>query len=485
MQSPGPGPQDPDAETRRVDRTPAGSRPDAGYPGGYEPDDDAERTRLVGENPAGYQPGHPGGWPPVGQPPTSMGAGFPPAAAGRPLNDPYGRGDPRNRDDPYGREDRYGHGDPHRREDPYGEDAQTRILPDGAGGAYPSGSSGGQNRNPGADEYPPTTVYPPAGGYGPGPGAGGPSGPDSDGYGGSPGYQPLGYPPPGGYLQPGADYGQGYQQQGYQHGYPGPDDYQQQGYQQQGYQQQGYPAPDGYQQGYPPAWAYGAGPPPGSGPGGGPPPAGSGRRRMIIIGATVVAVLLLIVIPIVLLTGGSDDGKPVATVSTSPSASPVASATPSTTPTSSPSPSPSASAELTPAENALLAKLDSSAMTDCKPNSDVEGDHILASLFCNSDDGKVVAAYAYATAGDLTSDIGVRKSRVTAPNGKCKEGGSEIFTWNFDQSKTQGTAVCTERQNGHFIFWSYDDKLVSFMATGTDGVALYEWWSGFDPVPQS
>ncbi|KQC38921.1 hypothetical protein [Frankia sp. ACN1ag] len=493
MQSPGPGPQDPDAETQRVHGTPAASRPDPVDPGSAEPYDNAERTRLVGDDAGNRRPGQAGGWPAVGQPPA--GPGFPPVVASRPLNDPYGQADPysqadpRSQADPYGRDDSYGGADPYGRSGPYGggdqygEEVQTRILPDGAGSGYPPGTSGGQSRNPGPEEYPPTAAYPPAGGYGAAPGAGGPSGPASSSYGGSPDYPPTGYPPPGGYPQPTAGYDQGYQQQGYpgpgyqQQGYPGP------GNQQQGYQQQGYPTPGGYQQGYPPAGAYGAYSPPGSGPAGGPRPGGSGRRRAIIIGAAVVAVLLLIVIPVVLLTGGSDDGKPAAAASVSPSARPTAPASPSAT--SSASPSPSASAALTPAENELLAKLDSSAMTDCKPNSDAESDRIVAALYCDSDDGKVVAAYAYATAGDLTSDVDVRKALVTTPSGTCKDGGSEVFTWNFDQGKTQGTAVCTVRQSSHFIFWSYDDKLVSFMATGTDGVALYEWWSGFDPVPQS
>ncbi|CAJ59879.1 MULTISPECIES: hypothetical protein [Frankia] len=509
MQSPGLGPQDPDAETQRVHGTPAGFHPDPADPGGAAPYDDAERTRLAGEDSGSQRPGQADGWPTVVQPPA--GPGFPPVAAGRPRNDPYGQtephapaspygqtapygpADPRGHRDPYGRDDPqggpdpYGRGGPQQGEDEYGEEAQTRILPDGAGSGWPPGTSAGQGRSPAPEEYPPTAAYPPAGGYGAASGAGGPSGPASGGYGGSPGYPPTGYPPPGGYAQPAAGYDQGYQQQGYQQGYPGPG-YQEQGYQ-QGYQQQGYPAAGGYQQGYPPAGAYGAYPPAGTGPAGGPRPGGSGRRRAVIIGAAVVVVLLLIIIPVVLLTGGSDDGKPAAADSVSPSAPPTAPASPSATLSSSPSPSPSASpsasSTLTPAENELVAKLDSSAMTDCKPNRDAESDHILAALFCDSDDGKVVAAYAYATAGDLTSDVDVRKSLATAPGGTCKTGGSEVFTWNFDQGKTQGTAVCTVRDSSHFIFWSYDDKLVSFMATGTDGVALYEWWSGFDPVPQS
>ncbi|WP_235826379.1 hypothetical protein [Candidatus Frankia alpina] len=342
------------------------------------------------------------------------------------------------------------------------------ILPDSPGHGYPPGSPGDQGRIPGGNGYPPTAVYPPAGGYGASP-RGGLSDPGSGGFGGSPGYPPAGYQEPGGYPEPGAGYSQGYQQQDYQ---------------QHGYQQQGYPAAGDYQQGYPPVAAYGTYPPPDSGPAGGPPrPGGSGRRWTIIIGAAVVAMVLLIVIPVVLLTGGSDDGNPLATASAPPSALPTTPAGPSATSSASPSTSPSTA--FTPAESELAAKLDSSAMTDCKPNSDAESDHILASLYCNSDDGKVVATYAYATAGDLASDIDVRKSRVTTPNGTCKEGGSEVFTWNFDQGKAQGTTVCTALQSSHFIFWSYDNKLVSFMATGTDGVALYEWWSDFDPVPQS
>ncbi|SNQ47330.1 conserved hypothetical protein [Frankia canadensis] len=443
MHAPGTGPQDPDAETQR-----------AGWPtGGYNDD---EQTRIAGAEPVGRQQG----WPP---PTGSGGASYPSGPSGRPAPG-----------------------------DEYGEDERTRILPPDGQQTSAYGASG---------------ATPPAGGY-TGPGGYGTGG--QYGGAGQDGYGTAGYDQQGGYSQQGGGYqqqGAGYDQGGYQQnygqtaGYPTGDAYQQSAYQQSGGPQTaGYPQTGGYQQaeyqqgsyqqGYPQGGGYGGYPPAGGGP------SGSGGRRGLLIGGIVVVVLLLIIIPVVLLSGGSDDkDKPVVglsappTASTSPSTSPSASASPSPSPTPSPTftPSPSASgpAQFTPAESALAAKLDSSAMTDCEPNSDAEGDHIQAALFCNSEDGKVVAAYSYATASDLSSDVAVRKSQVASPSGKCKEGGNEVFTWNFDQGQTQGTAVCTERNNDHFIYWSYNSKLVAFMATGTDGTALYEWWSGFDPVPQS
>ncbi|WP_163548187.1 hypothetical protein [Candidatus Frankia nodulisporulans] len=124
-------------------------------------------------------------------------------------------------------------------------------------------------------------------------------------------------------------------------------------------------------------------------------------------------------------------------------------------------------------------------MTDCQPNSTAEGGHILAALVCHSDDGKDVAAFSYATRSDLDADVDVRKAQVTSTNGSCKNGENEVFTWNFHEGQTEGTAICSTQNGAPAIYWSYNTKLVAFTATGSDGAGLYEWWSGFDPVPQS
>lgn len=489
MQSPGSSTPDPDAETRRVDGAP-------GYSGGVDPYD--EQTRIAGDER--------GGWPAGRSPNNPSGGGYSQGSSGYGNSAGYGSS--------------AGYGGPAQAGD---QEPQTQILPDGyatnahsapgqpgdSGSYPPPGNSGGTSGGYGQDQRggqseaygAPAAGYP-QGGYQQGSGDSG-QGYDQPGY-GQPGYgqqsygqQSYGQP---GYGQPGQEqpsygqpgYGQqNYDQQGYgqpgygqQPGYPTGGQYQQphdqQAYNQQGYGQQGYGQPDAYGN-------YGGYPPVGSG--GSPQGNGSGRRRALIIGAAVAALLLLIIVPVIVLTGGSDDDKPSASASAPRVVSSSASATtppsPSTTPSFSPSPSPSASSGFSPAESTLLAKLKSSAMTDCQPNSTAEGGHILAALVCHSDDGKDVAAFSYATRSDLDADVDVRKAQVTSTNGSCKNGENEVFTWNFHEGQTEGTAICSTQNGAPAIYWSYNTKLVAFTATGSDGAGLYEWWSGFDPVPQS
>ncbi|ETA04113.1 hypothetical protein CcI6DRAFT_00328 [Frankia sp. CcI6] len=411
MQSPGPGPQDPDAQTQGVDGNAGGSYSASPYSAGSAPFGDEDETHLIGDSAPGVN--QPGGYPPTAQ-------------YSQHQHPQHQHPQHQYAQNPYAQHQHPQHQHP-QHQYPQHQHPQHQYA---------------QNPYRGTDQYPPTAVHPPSGGYPPG-----------EGYGQD--YPVGGYPT------------ESYPQQAYQQNY-------QPGYQ-QGYQQQGYPAADGYG-GYPP-------------PGAPPRPGGSQRRRNTIIAAAVAATLLLIVVSVALLSGGSDNPGTVA-ASESPSASPT-STSPSSSPSPSPSPSPSVSpsvspsAQFTSAQHALLAKLDSSVMMDCEPNSEAEGGHIKASLFCNSDDGKVVAAYSYATTSDLNSDVEVRKSLVTTTGGKCEQGGDEVFTWNFHEGATQGTAVCNVRDGDHFIFWSYNSTLVSFMATGPDGAALYEWWSNFDPVPKA
>lgn len=455
MQSPGPGSQDPDAETQLAGGwPPSGGRSGASAPHGND--------RSYGDRPPGADGHRPASY-------ESAADGYDDGEQTRIVEDP----------DDY-------------RVRPPDADARTQVMP----GNYPTSAYG----SPSGAGNAPTEQYG-AGAYGDGgydarqggypPAGGGHSQRYQQGYGTPDGYQQSGYQHSD-YQQP--EYEQpGYQQAGYQQpGYP-QSGYQPPGYEQAGYQQAGYRQGDyqqgGYQQG-----GYDGYPPGPAGPGG-PGRSRPGPRRAIIIGAVVVAALLLISIPVVLLSGGSDDKPdtaappsitattPAATITPSPSPSPVASTAPSPSPSPSTAP-PASTNEFTPAESALVAKLSPTAMTDCEPNRSAESERVQAALYCDSDDGKVVAAYSYPTANDMSSDVAARKVLVTDPNGKCKQGGAEVFTWNFDKGKTQGTAICSTQSDSHFIYWSYDDKLVAFMATGTDGAALYEWWSGFDPVPQ-
>ncbi|ABW15253.1 conserved hypothetical protein [Parafrankia sp. EAN1pec] len=423
MQPPNPGSQDPDAETRRVDS------------GGQGYGDDAE-TRLV--NDGGYA-AHPG---------DEATRRVDDGAAGGYQQGGYqqpGYGSTGG----YAQQPGAGYGQP--------QSGQQGYQQPGYG--QPGYEGYGQQNPPGQQGYQQTQAFPP--GYGAAPGA--------EGYGQTgQSYQQPGY----------GDYGQqGYQQTG---GYQQPG-YGQQGYQTEGYQQPGYGQP-GYE-GYPPGGGYPGGP-------GGPGAPDPNKRRNIIIIAVAAAVALAIAIPVALVaTGGSDDkpSPPVASGSLTPSASTSPSASPSPAPTSasaSPSASPSASSgALTAAQSALLAKLDPTTMTDCEANPGGEDEDIDASLFCTADNGQLVAAYHYVDASHLDNDVEFRKTQVD-DQGDCASGDPDIFTWNFKEGQTEGTALCYYYENSFFIFWTYDRDQVSFMALNDNASALYEWWAKFDPIPR-
>ncbi len=251
----------------------------------------------------------------------------------------------------------------------------------------------------------------------------------------------------------------------------------------------GYPPPTGYPPGsYPPPGAYPPGPYPG-----GPYPAGgpSGRptsRRTGLIAGIAAAVLIAVAVPVIALTVAGSD-KPRTRPSAGPilpviPAGPTSSATPSrpSTPATTP-PATGSTGGLTAAESDLEAKLDPTEMTDCVENSDDEDSDIDASLKCRSSNGTTVRAFHYYGSGSLHSDVQDRSDQITE-DGACRNGGSNVETWHLRSSPNVdvGSLLCYYDNDHYVLFWSYDDDLVSFAATGTDAAALFEWWKEFDPL---
>jgi hypothetical protein len=332
-------------------------------------------------------------------------------------------------------------------------DAETRRISDGGAGSYQSdpGSPPGQGGHTAPENYPPAGGYPPSGDYPPG------------------SYPPGGYPQ-GGYPQGGYDQG-GYGQGGYDQG-----GYGQGGYGQGGYG--GYPQGSGYS-GYPQG-GYGGYPPPGS-PGGQPP---SHRQRNFIIIAAAVLLVIGIPVAIVVATRGGDD-KPnppgglgiTASASRSPTTAPTT-ATPSRTP----SPTPTRSGGFTAAQQKLLGQLDRTVMTKCEPYEDGEGGAVDASVFCTTNDGHDVVAYHFFDSDALAADTRNRESSIS-DNGDCKDGVSSVQKWDYNDGVAQGALLCHFSDDNDFvIYWTYDDRLVSFITLQPNATALYQWWSKFEPV---
>ncbi|WP_157488913.1 hypothetical protein [Pseudofrankia sp. DC12] len=154
----------------------------------------------------------------------------------------------------------------------------------------------------------------------------------------------------------------------------------------------------------------------------------------------------------------------------------------------SPAAAPAATPELawTEAQRALAARLDPAAVSDCRPNPAPAGAGVTAALFCSATDThQQIAVFGYRDDASLTADVAARADGV-AGDGRCEDGGSEIFTWDTGpRTQTGGTVICDTRAGQHFLFWTADADLVSFLGYGSDPRALFDWWESFQPFPDS
>jgi len=191
--------------------------------------------------------------------------------------------------------------------------------------------------------------------------------------------------------------------------------------------------------------------------------------RLVVVLATVAGVLL----------AAGVAGGLFAVATRSGGAGPAAAAAPSTT-TATPSPA------WTAAQRALEARLDPASVRDCRPNPAPAGAGITAALFCSTTDtGQRIAVFAYRDDASLQADVTARADAVTG-DGRCETGGSEVFTWDTGPgSPAGGTVICDAREGQHFVFWSSDSDLVSFLGYGSDPRALFDWWESFAPFPGS
>ncbi|ADP84099.1 hypothetical protein [Pseudofrankia inefficax] len=193
------------------------------------------------------------------------------------------------------------------------------------------------------------------------------------------------------------------------------------------------------------------------------------QRRPLVV-ALVVAAGVLVAAAVI---GGL---LAVATRSGGASASPLAATAPSATP----------GQAWTDAQRALAARLDPAAVVDCRPNPAPAGAGVTAALFCSTTDThQQIAVFGYRDDASLTADVTARAGDV-ADDGDCETGGSEIFTWDTGpHTRAGGTVICDTHAGQHFLFWTSDEDLVSFLGYGSDPRALFQWWELFQPFPDS
>ena len=225
--------------------------------------------------------------------------------------------------------------------------------------------------------------------------------------------------------------------------------------------------------GPPPVWP---GPPPGPagagpGPAGTPVFPGAPRRRrppwvlaLAVVAGVIVAAVVAGGLFAVALGSGADAHAPVA---------------------AGPAPSATASQGWTDAQRDLAARLDPAAVVGCRPDPTPAGAGVTAALFCTTAEAhRLIAVFGYRDDAGLQADVTARAD-AAAGDGRCETGGSEVFTWDTGAPRAGGTAVCDTHAGRHFLFWSADDDLVSFLSYGDDPRALFDWWESFQPFPST
>jgi hypothetical protein len=194
--------------------------------------------------------------------------------------------------------------------------------------------------------------------------------------------------------------------------------------------------------------------------------------------ALATAVLLIITIPLIIVFAAGDSeensGTPPVT---------LGSVTPTAGPTTAP-PTPTDPAGFTSGQLGLLGELDRKVMVNCYPNPDAEHGAIDSSVYCSTDSGRDVAIYHFVDDAALAADTKNRVDSVV-DEGRCSEGKTSARTWNYRKDGiTQGTLICRYDEGRFVIYWTYDAARLAFIVLDPDAHALYEWWSGFEPVPR-
>ncbi|MBL7496817.1 hypothetical protein I6A84_44225 [Frankia sp. CNm7] len=141
------------------------------------------------------------------------------------------------------------------------------------------------------------------------------------------------------------------------------------------------------------------------------------------------------------------------------------------------------SPNLTTEQRDLVSRFDPAQLRACEPNPEPAGAGITAAVFCQTADGRTIAAYGYGDRGALRDDVATRVGGITE-GGRCERGGSEVFQWDTGAgSRPGGTVICHPRDGYQFLFWSMDANEVAFLAYDRDPRALYDWWTDFQPFP--
>ena len=132
---------------------------------------------------------------------------------------------------------------------------------------------------------------------------------------------------------------------------------------------------------------------------------------------------------------------------------------------------------LTEGEQHLVSQLNSNRLTNCTGRSDLEGNGIVTAINCQSTEvgptkRPLVVQFA---------DIGSAKqwfsnNTVGFVGGNACAGGKKLGSWSHD-GVTAGMLGCSYTDGGFRIVWIIDNGLIGVIAEGSDGPAMYDWWT--------
>jgi len=156
---------------------------------------------------------------------------------------------------------------------------------------------------------------------------------------------------------------------------------------------------------------------------------------------------------------------------------PIQTITPTPPATLPSTPTPSPTTALTGGEQQLINSLDPNDLTGCTGRPDLEGGSIVAAVSCNT-------VEAGPTTQPLVlqfSDLGSAQpwfSDITAGyvyKGDCADGYIGAWTYN---NLPAGTLGCAYTGDGSFqMDWTINSALIGVTAVGSDGPAVYAWWT--------
>ena len=153
-------------------------------------------------------------------------------------------------------------------------------------------------------------------------------------------------------------------------------------------------------------------------------------------------------------------------------------------PGSSPAPGPTTpgAAQLTRAEQTLVARIKTSVLIQCvPPQQGVETGQVVAGVNCGTAQPgptKLPLVMQFSTADAMNQWIGQWSAGITSTAGATCPGGRYNAPWTSNATgQRAGQLVCRQMSAGDFaIAWTFDTAGVLVYAESSDAASLFQWW---------